>query len=295
MVGLGDLPGGGFWSAAFGVSADGSVVVGRGVSDPNTEAFRWTSGGGMVGLGHLPGGSVSWAYAASADGSVVVGAGSSVSGLTAFIWDSTNGIRNLKDVLTNDYGLDLTGWTLEEALDISDDGLTIVGYGHNPSGDQEAWRAVLGSTPGTFSASYGGMVQKDLDGKVSVDTGIWAFNPNTKKNLKARIIIYDKYGTQVATSLLYDGGAPALIPPMGYGWITLGMLVSPCEAQKFKFSLNFTKGNVLQVAPSVEIKEVIYNQPVLPDEIHNPLAIKCWSETSLGGPKGTGFKWQPVE
>jgi hypothetical protein len=136
------------------------------------------------------------------------------------------------------------------------------------------------------------MVQKDPDGKVSVDTGIWVFNPNTKKNLKARIVVYDKYGTQVATSLLYDGGAPALIPPMGYGWITLGMLVGPCEAQKFRFSLNFTEGNVVQVAPTVEIKEVIYDQPVLPDQIHNPQAIKCWSETSLGGPNGTGFRWQ---
>src|SRR5438876_4812270 len=31
MTGLGDLPGGDFSSAAYGVSADGSVVVGRGV------------------------------------------------------------------------------------------------------------------------------------------------------------------------------------------------------------------------------------------------------------------------
>ena len=36
------------------MSADGSVVVGRGASASGIEAFRWTASGGMVGLGHLP-------------------------------------------------------------------------------------------------------------------------------------------------------------------------------------------------------------------------------------------------
>jgi probable HAF family extracellular repeat protein len=52
--GLGFLPGDTYtYSAASGVSADGSVVVGRGES----QAFRWTQAGGMVGLGVLPVGS----------------------------------------------------------------------------------------------------------------------------------------------------------------------------------------------------------------------------------------------
>jgi hypothetical protein len=141
---------------------------------------------------------------------------------------------------------------------------------------------------------YGGMVSKYATGMVDVDTGIWVFNPNTKKNLKARIIVYDKYGTQVATEVLYDGGAPSLIAPFGYGWITLGMLVGPTECQKFTFCINFTKGNTLPIAPVVEIKEIIYTEPRLPAEIHNNINyqyIKTWSETSLGGPNGTGFFW----
>ncbi len=36
-----------------GLSADGSVVVGVSNSASGTEAFRWTAGGGMVGLGDL--------------------------------------------------------------------------------------------------------------------------------------------------------------------------------------------------------------------------------------------------
>jgi probable HAF family extracellular repeat protein len=72
--GLGDLSGGTFESAAYGVSADGSVVIGGADSTSGDEAFRWTQAGGMVGLGDLPGGAFgSRAYGVSADGSVVVG------------------------------------------------------------------------------------------------------------------------------------------------------------------------------------------------------------------------------
>jgi probable HAF family extracellular repeat protein len=145
MVGLGDLPGGSFNSRAYGVSADGSVIVGYGNSASGSEAFRWTSGGGMVGLGDLPGGSFgSRANGVSADGSVVVGYDYSASGYgEAFIWDTANGMRNLKDVLVNDFSLNLTGWTLTRATGISANGLTIVGYGANPSGNTEAWGATI--------------------------------------------------------------------------------------------------------------------------------------------------------
>ena len=52
-------------------------------------------------------------------------------------------MRSLKQVLTNDYGLNLAGWTLNFANGISADGLTVVGLGTNPSGNQEAWIARL--------------------------------------------------------------------------------------------------------------------------------------------------------
>ena len=147
MVGLGDLSGGSFGSFAEGISADGSVVVGRSVSASGGEAFMWTSGGGMIGLGDLSGGSFSsQATDVSADGSVVVGDGTLASGAEAFVWDSTNGMQSISSILTNS-GVDLTGWTLFAATDVSDDGLTIVGRGFNPSGFSEAWVANLGTEP----------------------------------------------------------------------------------------------------------------------------------------------------
>jgi len=148
-LGLGDLPGGGFSSSASAVSVDGSVVVGSSQTGPqwyNTEAFIWENGT-MVGLGDLPGGGFrSFASDVSADGSVVVGGSQTAPewyNTEAFIWDEHNGMRNLKDVLVTDYGLDLTGWTLSCAYGISANGLTFVGSGINPDARMEAWIATV--------------------------------------------------------------------------------------------------------------------------------------------------------
>jgi probable HAF family extracellular repeat protein len=159
MVGLGDLPGGEVQSAATAISADGTTVVGQSSSGSGGEAFRWTAANGMIGLGDLLGGLFSsTAWGVSADGSVVVGVSSRPPTPRAFIWDQTNGMRNLQDVLVTDFGLDLTGWTLTSAQDISDDARVIVGNGLNPSGELEAWIADLGQ--------FGDM---DLDGDVDFD------------------------------------------------------------------------------------------------------------------------------
>ncbi len=140
MVGLGDLPGGLFDSDARAISADGSVIVGSGRSAAGFEAFRWTSDGGMVSLGDLPGGAVNAAaQGASADGSVIVGFAESASGAEAFIWDRANGMQSLAEVL-NAAGIDLTGFSLDAANAVSEDGRSIVGSG---DGFNEGWLATL--------------------------------------------------------------------------------------------------------------------------------------------------------
>ena len=48
------------------------------------------------------------------------------------------------------YGLDLTGWELDEGKGISADGRVIVGLGHNPSGFDEGWIAVIPEPKLTF-------------------------------------------------------------------------------------------------------------------------------------------------
>jgi probable HAF family extracellular repeat protein len=159
MMGLGDLPGGGFHSFANAISGDGSVIVGAststasGISD--FEAFRWTQATGMVGLGDLPGGNfASFATAVSADGSVIVGSSAVAIGdggldiYAPFIWDAVNGMRDLRTVFAQ-LGLTLPELTMTDATAVSDNGRTITGYGKSifriPAGDlrTEAWLGVL--------------------------------------------------------------------------------------------------------------------------------------------------------
>jgi probable HAF family extracellular repeat protein len=136
IVNLGDLPGSIHYSAAYRCSSDGSVIVGWGFSGAHfQEAFRWTAATGMVGLGPL----MEVAYDVSGDGSVIVGfRDEGVPVQQAMIWTSQGGTQHLADVLTAG-GVDLTGWTLNYAFAVSEDGKSIAGWGINPQGIQEPW------------------------------------------------------------------------------------------------------------------------------------------------------------
>jgi hypothetical protein len=159
-VDLGDLPGGEDHGQATGISADGSTVIGIGRTASGWEAVRWRSETGLQPLGRLPGDGPMppilnhvGPTAVSGDGSIVLGTdypGPGVEGV-AFIWDETRGIRALKDALEDDYGLDLTGWRLTGAADITPDGLTMIGTGHHPDfgNDLLTWRAALPEPAGS--------------------------------------------------------------------------------------------------------------------------------------------------
>ncbi|HUG91935.1 MAG TPA: hypothetical protein VML55_13940, partial [Planctomycetaceae bacterium] len=149
MVGLGDLPGSAFASRALGQSADGSTIVGfsRSEAGPFGEAFRWTAGTGMAGLGFLPGGDFSEAWAASGDGSLVGGYSNTDDGRAPFLWDMNHGMRRLSDVLTTDYGIDLSAWqpglAFGNVIDISADGRFLTGYAYTADWELRAWLAEL--------------------------------------------------------------------------------------------------------------------------------------------------------
>jgi uncharacterized membrane protein len=152
MVGLGDLPGGGFFSEAYDVSGDGSVVVGRSVANSGlfpSRAFRWTADEGMVALPDVPGiGPADTAQSISGDGRVIVGAAIQGDSAAAFAWDAFHGSRRIADLLVAQ-GVDLQGFQLGNANAVSGDGLTITGLGL-PAGTRtfQPWVARL--DPGTF-------------------------------------------------------------------------------------------------------------------------------------------------
>lgn len=172
-VGLGKLPGGTpsdgaqFGSRATGVSADGSIVVGSSDSgDPfgfGVEAFRWTSGTGMTGLGSLPAvGTASSASGISADGSTVVGSGAASGhpSSVAIRW-TAGGLERITFVPQ-----------ASEATAVSTDGSVVVGWAAL-GGFQQAfyWTSAsgtvgIGDLPGGSSGSFA--LATSADGSVIV-------------------------------------------------------------------------------------------------------------------------------
>lgn len=122
VVRLGDLPGGGTYSRATAVSADGRVIVGFADSHVGSEPFRWAAQTGMVGLGRTvwtPANMVCVATAVSGDGSMVVGTGGTPTGQQAFIWTQPQGFQ----AITDPEGL----WYVSNATGITPDAAFIVG------------------------------------------------------------------------------------------------------------------------------------------------------------------------
>lgn len=194
MTGLGTLNGSGIgtYSVAKAVNADGSVIVGQ--SSSNTvvnpifgvsgEAFRWTQGGGMVGLGAInPTDFESAALAVSADGSVVVGYSvDQTFTWQAFRWKADTGMKSVLSLLAA-AGVNVTGWSLDQANGVSADGNTIVGSGTDPNGDGQAWIArfspVFGPgliTPEIVARSFAGLaaLPQAGNGRLDAQLGVQA-------------------------------------------------------------------------------------------------------------------------
>lgn len=138
-------------SDADGISANGQVIVGEMQIGGPYLAFRWTASTGMVNLGDL-GGGLSRADATNGDGSVVVGNSlttSSSGSAHAFVWTARCGMLDLQTALKNQGAKIPSGWILQTATDVSEDGTVITGWGVSPPlpgssfGQTEPWRAIL--------------------------------------------------------------------------------------------------------------------------------------------------------
>ncbi|MFQ5634997.1 MAG: PEP-CTERM sorting domain-containing protein, partial [Gammaproteobacteria bacterium] len=100
-----------------------------------TQAFRWTVGDGMVGLGDLPGGAAqSTAFDVSGDGNVIVGYSLATAGPEAFRWTAAGGMAGLGD---------LPGGAFRSfAHGVSANGSIVVGFAESALGDEAfVWTA----------------------------------------------------------------------------------------------------------------------------------------------------------
>jgi probable HAF family extracellular repeat protein len=141
LRGLGDLPGGEYFSEVSGISGDGSTIVGwsssaaSGAAD--RQAFRWRQRDGMIALPPLPGGPVRCnAGTASRNGAVIVGDAALGEGSQAVLWDAAGQIVPLGDLPG--------GQTIGTARGVSEDGQIIVGS----SGSAPGWEAFRWTSAG---------------------------------------------------------------------------------------------------------------------------------------------------
>jgi len=144
----------------IGISRDGAFAAGGN----NGRAARVEiATGSVLMIPHVPIAGLNTdtdiAWAANADGSVIAGMQNLSQGNgffgRAFVWDAQHGTRIVEDMLVNDFGLgaELAGWDLNAATSVSDDGMSLAGYGFAPSGEQAAWLVRLGEFPGVSFCS----------------------------------------------------------------------------------------------------------------------------------------------
>lgn len=170
--GIGALPGGTpAESFAHGISSDGSVIVGYGYNSSNqSEAIRWTPGGGLEGLGYLyPTDASGNARGVSLDGLVIVG----TSNVEAFRWTESGGMVGL--------GF-LPGAFLSLTQAVSGDGSVIVGNSAGSSGEAWKWTA----EDGLVGLGYLAGGSSSLVRSVSIDgTTIVGYGMNSASNTEA--------------------------------------------------------------------------------------------------------------
>jgi probable HAF family extracellular repeat protein len=136
---------------ADSLSGDGSVIGVFSQLD-GSDNWVWTEQAGFTKLPFESPAHSGRIHNISFDGSVIVGRqitwGQPSPGRTnddAVLWYRTPTgyeIHRIADLLTA-AGIDLTGWHLTEAIDVADDGRTIVGVGTAPSGMRRSWYAVV--------------------------------------------------------------------------------------------------------------------------------------------------------
>ena len=166
-----DLPGGSYAGFARDVDDSGNVVIGRQSSTNGSEAFRWTSSGGIEGLGDLPGDRFfSEGHGVSGDGNVVVGYSESSNGNESFRWTASGGMVGLGD---------LAGGTFNgRGEDANYDGSVVVGWSVSSNGTEAYRWTDSGGMVGLGDLAGGGFASAaystSADGSIVVGLGTTA-------------------------------------------------------------------------------------------------------------------------
>lgn len=162
-------------SSGWGISGDGSTIVGLGwVTPGSAHGVRWRGGTGVQDLGSTTPGSSSRANNTNLDGSVIVGWQDNENGRQGAVW--VNGTQELI--------VDTNGSPASEASAVSDDGAWVSGFQFGGFfGSSELWRynttsdtyEALGNlADGADSITAGAAI--NADGSL-IAGGTWGFGP----------------------------------------------------------------------------------------------------------------------
>jgi uncharacterized membrane protein len=133
------------YGGAGSISGNGQIIAGYYQAPTHRDAFVWTQAAGMQALPTPNSAATTDSNAVSFDGSVIVGVEVAALSPSALFWRKQNGayqVHRLAEFLSA-AGVDITGWQLHHAIDVSDDGRRILGGDLNPQGTDQAFLVVL--------------------------------------------------------------------------------------------------------------------------------------------------------
>ena len=147
IIVLGCPPGAPLDCALGGTSWDGNTSArdAKPIGGGERQPVYWNLHKGWTYLGTLPGHSAGGSGLFS-DPWVVAGATFIVPGnvdQTAFLWNPLDGMRPVKEILEQDYGLNVGGWDLFSINAMSRNGRYLSGLGFNLQGQSQGWWAEI--------------------------------------------------------------------------------------------------------------------------------------------------------
>jgi uncharacterized membrane protein len=227
--GIGYLPDGDS-SEGYGLSADGSTVIGIAAGGGYWGGFRWSRADGMIALGHASGATWEQALGVSGDGAVVVGScfiyPPLVEHVEAFRWTAETG-----SVLLGE----LPGGRVEsEAANVTRDGLMAIGQSESSNGT-EATIWPVGGGPvgmgviqsGVFAAAF---YDSSPDGSVLVGTG------NTGNPFQSQALRWSAQTGYVLLGWLPGGENSSAWAVTPDGETIVGSSTSPNGRQAFRWT-----------------------------------------------------------